>query len=174
MGEGTRATGKPTRAPRATGPDEARGTTRGHEARPRGTPPATATRRGQVPSNNGHRMPQTREARTTHDKPRHGRWCHNKLGPHARKPHPQPVGSRPRPHASKTGGRAWESAEPQTPHTKARDAPRSCCPRSAQNQLATARAVGLVTGTHAHSPLTCNQCAAGPGRTPEGRTIGRG
>ena len=48
---------------------------RGHEARQRGTPPATTTARGQVPSQNGHRVPRTREARTTHDEPRHGTRC---------------------------------------------------------------------------------------------------
>ena len=40
---GKAQSGKPTRAPRATGPDEARRTTRGHGARQRGTLPATST-----------------------------------------------------------------------------------------------------------------------------------
>ena len=48
-GKGTTASGKPTRAPRATGPDEARRTTLGHEVRQRGTPPATTKAHGQVP-----------------------------------------------------------------------------------------------------------------------------
>ena len=65
VGKGTTASGKPTGAPRATGPDEARRTTRGHEARQRGTPPATTKAHGQVPSHNGSRVPQTRRARTT-------------------------------------------------------------------------------------------------------------
>ena len=38
-------------------------------------------------------------------------------------PHPQPMGSGPRPHVPNTGGRGWESAQPWTPHTKARGAP---------------------------------------------------
>ena len=38
-------------------------------------------------------------------------------------PHPQPVGSGPRPHASRTGGWVWESAQPRTPHTQAEGAP---------------------------------------------------
>ena len=70
MGKGTTASGKPTGAPRATGPDEARRTTRGHEARQRGTPPATTTSEGQVPGNNGRRVPQTRTARITTTQPR--------------------------------------------------------------------------------------------------------
>ena len=39
--KGTQASGKPTRAPRATGPDEAWHPMRGHGARQRGAPPAT-------------------------------------------------------------------------------------------------------------------------------------
>ena len=58
MGRGTTASGKPTRATRATGPDEARRTTRGHEARQRGTPPATTSADLQVPGNNCRRVPQ--------------------------------------------------------------------------------------------------------------------
>ena len=57
MGKGTTASGKPTGAPRATGPDEARRTARGHEARQRGTLPATTTGHGMVPGNNGCRVP---------------------------------------------------------------------------------------------------------------------
>ena len=38
-------------------------------------------------------------------------------------PHPQPVGSRPWPHAPSMGGRARESAQPRAPYTQARDAP---------------------------------------------------
>ena len=70
MGKGATASGKPTGAPRSTGPDEERRTTRGHEALQRGTPPATTTAHGQVPGNNGRRVPQTRTARTTTTQPR--------------------------------------------------------------------------------------------------------
>ena len=70
MGKGTTAMGKPTRAPRATGPDKARRTTRGHEAHQRGTPPATATAHGQVLGNKGHWVLQTQTARTTTTQPR--------------------------------------------------------------------------------------------------------
>ena len=76
LGKGTTASGKPTGAPRATGPDEARRTTRGHEARQRGRPPATTKAHGQVPSNNGRRVPQTRRVRTTRNQPRHENRCH--------------------------------------------------------------------------------------------------
>ena len=50
----------------------------------------------------------------------------------------------------------------------------SCRPNSAQSQLARARAVGLVTGSHAHTPRTHSQWVAGPGRTPQGRAVGHG
>ena len=229
------------------GPDQARRTTRGREAHQRGTPPATAKAQGQVPSNNGHGVPQTWEARTTHDEPRHGSRCQAKPGPHTRTshpqllgseprphaprtggrawqsarprtpqtqargaparapssrphsvqrglarsravgmvtgphahtaPHPQPVGSGPQAHAPRTGSRAWESAQPHTPHTQARGAPPrvpSGRPHSAQNQLARARAVGLATGPHAHTPHTHSQWIAGLGRTPQGWPVGRG
>ena len=73
--KGTTASGKLTGAPRATTPDEARRSTRGHEARQRGTPPATTKAHGQVPSNNGHRMPQSRKARTTGNHPGHEDRC---------------------------------------------------------------------------------------------------
>ena len=75
LGKGTTASGKPTGAPRATGPDEARRTTRGHEARQRGTPPARTKAHEQVPSSNGRRVPQARRARTTHTKPPHRNRC---------------------------------------------------------------------------------------------------
>ena len=42
------------------------------------------------------------------------------------------------------------------------------------NQLARARAEGLVTGPHAHTPCTHSQWVAGPDRTPQGRAVGRG
>ena len=73
--KGTTASGKPTGAPRATGPDEPRRSTRGHEARQRGTPPATTKVHGQVPSNNGRRVPQTRRARTTRNESRDKNRC---------------------------------------------------------------------------------------------------
>ena len=75
VGKGTTASGKPSGAPRVTGPDQARLTTRDHEARQRGTPPATTKGHGQVPSNNGHQVPQTRRARTTRNEPRHRNRC---------------------------------------------------------------------------------------------------
>ena len=75
VGKGTTASEKPTGARRATGLDEARRTTRGHKARQRGTPPATTKAHGQVPSNNGRRVPQTRRACTTRNEPRHENRC---------------------------------------------------------------------------------------------------
>ena len=125
-----------------------------------------------MPSHNGHRVPQTREARTTHDEPRHGTRCQGQPGPHARTPHPRPVGSGPRPHARKDG---WfgtgERLTPDAPHpSKRRPLPGTLMPPP---QHARARAVGLATGPHAGIPRTHSQWVVGPGRTPE-RTRGRG
>ena len=97
--------------------------------------------------------------------------------PHPHPPHQQPVGRGPRPHASRTGGWAWENAQPRTPHTQARGAPPRgplCCPHSAQSQLARARAVRFVTGAHAHTSRTHSLWVADPDRTPQGRTVERG
>ena len=95
--------------------------------------------------------------------------------PRPHPPHPQPVGSRPRPHARKD---EWsgvgERPTPDAPHPGKRRPPRApCCPHSAQRQRARARVVGLVTGPHARTPRTHSQWVVNPGRTPE-RTSGRG
>ena len=79
----------PAQPPRKAGDDSPRGwerhhgvrradrrTTRGHEARQRGTPPSITKAHGQLPSSNGRRVPQTRRARTTRTKPRHRNRCH--------------------------------------------------------------------------------------------------
>ena len=86
IGKGTTASGKPTGAPRGTALDEARRTTRGHQARRRGTPPATTKAHGQVPSNNGHRVLQTRAASTRRNKPRHQKRCLATPIPHTTNP----------------------------------------------------------------------------------------
>ena len=98
-------------------------------------------------------------------------------GPHARSPpHPQPVGSGPRPHARKD---EWsglgERPPPDAPHPDIRRPPGgpSCRPHSAQSQLARALAVGLLTVPHTRSPRAYSQWVVGPGRTPEGMS-GRG
>ena len=64
------------------------------------------------------------------------------------------MGERPIPEARRPGKRR----RPRAP---------SCRPNSAQSQLARARAVGLVTGPHAHTPHTHSQWVVGPGRTPQ-------
>ena len=74
-GKAPRRQEKPTGAPRATGPDEARRTTRGHEARQRGTLQATTKPQGQVPGSDGRRVPQTRGARTTRNERQHQDRC---------------------------------------------------------------------------------------------------
>ena len=69
--------------------------------------------------------------------------------PRPHPPHPQQVGSGPRPQAPRMGCWARESAQPQMPHTHMRGAPppgASCCPHSAQSQLAKA---GLPAGGRA-------------------------
>ena len=98
--------------------------------------------------------------------------------PRSQPPHPRPVGNGHPPHAPRTGRRAWESAQSLTPHTQARGAPPprapSCRHYSAQSQLARACAVAFVTGLHTQTPRTHSQWEAGPGRTPQGQTVGRG
>ena len=54
---------------------EAGRTAPSHEARKRGTPPATTKAHGQVPSNNGPRVQHTREAHKTRKEPPHGSRC---------------------------------------------------------------------------------------------------
>ena len=101
-------------------------------------------------------------------------WCGS---PRPHPPQPQPVGSGPRPHAPRTGGRAWSSAQPRTPHTQARGAapPGTLVPpHSAQSQLTRACPVELMTGLHAHTPRTHSQWVVGPGRTPQGPAVRRG
>ena len=98
-------------------------------------------------------------------------------GPHARTPrtHSQWVvgpGRTP----ERTSGWGWESARPRTPDTQARGAPPGyphAAPTAAQSQLARPRAVGLVTGPHAHAPRTHSRLVVGPGCTTE-RMSGRG
>ena len=85
-GKGATALGKTTGAPRAAGPNEARHTTRGHQARQRGTPPATTKAHEQVPSNNDYQVPQTRAARTTRNEPWHRNRCQAPPNPHTAHP----------------------------------------------------------------------------------------
>ena len=96
--------------------------------------------------------------------------------PHPHPPHPQPVGSGPRPQAPKDErSEVGECPTLDAPCAGKRQPPRapSCCPHSAQGQLARARAVCLVTGPHARTPRTLSQWVVGPGRTPQ-RTSSRG
>ena len=129
-----------------------------------------------MPSHNGHRLPRTREARTTHDEPRHGSRSQGQPGPQTRTPHPRPVGSGPRLQARKNRwsgvGERLSSDAPHRGKRRPLRAP-SCRPHRAQSQPARARAVGLMTGPHARTPRTRSQWVVGPGRTPE-RTSGRG
>ena len=78
MGKGSTASGKPTKAPKATGLDEARRTTLGHQARQRGMLSAKTKAHGQVPSNNGHQVPR--------NEPRHWNRCQATPNPHTTNP----------------------------------------------------------------------------------------
>ena len=241
-GEGTTATGKPTGAPRATGPDEERRTNAGPRGRPErhaaghnhGTrtgakpqrPPGAAnpgsahnTRRTAArdkmprtagpprphaaPTASGKRAPAARPKgrvvgvgeRPTLDAPHPGRrrpppgalvpppQCAKPSRKSARcgvgdgspcpqPPHPQPVGSAPRPHARKD---KWSGVgkrpTPDAPHPGKRRPPRGTLMQPPQH--ARGRAVGLVTGPHARTPRTHSQWVVRPGRKPE-RTRGRG
>ena len=128
MGKGTTTSGKPTGAPRATGPDEARRTTRGQQACQRGTSPATTKTHGQVPSNNGQRVPQTRAARTTRKEARHRTRCHATPNPDTAHPSKEWRGtSRARTQAhtrpdtpARSGG---AQPTPQAKHTHPRHTP---------------------------------------------------
>ena len=98
--------------------------------------------------------------------------------PRPQPPHQQPVGSGPlaaRPKDGRSG--LGERPTPDAPHRGKRPPPPrvpSFRPHSAQNQLARAGAVGLVTGHHTHTPRTHSQWVAGPGRTAKGRAVERG
>ena len=93
-------------------------------------------------------------------------------------PHTAPTASGKRaPAARLEGGQSdWETARPRTPNIQAGGAPPkapSCRPRSAQGQLARARAVGLVTGPHARTPPHPQRVGSGP-RQPAQRAGSRG
>ena len=104
------------------------------------------------------------------------RWGVGDGSPRPHPPHPQPVGSGPRPHA-RTDERSGvgEHPTPEAPHLGKRRPPQapSCRPHSAQSRHARMRAVGLVTCPHARTPRTHSQWVVGPGCTPK-RTSGRG
>ena len=134
-------------------------------------PPTPHTQARGLPP--GPPVPPQERAKPAHKPAR----CGVVTGPQARTPrtHSQWVvgpGLMPQ----RTRGRGWEGARPQTFHTQARGTPPrgpSCRSHSSQSQLARARAVGLVTGPHAHIPRNHSQWVVGPGRKPE-RTGGRG
>ena len=147
-------------------------------AGPGRTPQRRAVGRGRAPQPRRH--PRRQEAHPTdvpvlaplHTKParKSARCGSGDRSLRTHYPHPQPVGSGPQLQALRTGGRAWESAQPRTVHTQAGAPPPgapSCRPRSVQSQLARSRAVGLVTGPEANTPRVHSQWVAGPGRTPQ-------
>ena len=140
----------------------------------RGRAPNTRgpTRRQQAPPS-GALVPHPQRAQSARKSARGG-FGDRSPRPHTR--HRQPVGSGPRTLAPRTGSRAWESAQSRGPIRRQDVLPRapSCRPLSAQSRLARARRVGLVPGPHANTPRTHSQWVAGPGRTPQGRAVGRG
>ena len=146
---------------------------------------------GRTPEQTRDRGWESARPRTPHTQARGAPPGHPHAAPTARKsarcgfgdrsprphpPHPQPVGSGPRPHArmDELSG-PGERPTPDAPHPGKRCPPRapSCPPHRAQSQLARARAVGLVAGPQARTPRTHSQWVVGPGRTPE-RTRDRG
>ena len=70
-----------------------------------------------APSGPPHVAPTARKT-SSQERPLWGRWWVLTPTP----PQPQPVGSAPRLHARRTGGREWENAQTRTPHTHARGA----------------------------------------------------
>ena len=85
--------------------------------------------------------------------------------PRPHPPHPQPAGSGPGPHAPRTGGGAWEIAQPRTPHTQARGTlpPGDLMPpRQRAKPARKTCAVGLVTGP-APIPAHPQPVGSGPG-----------
>ena len=80
---------------------------RGHEPRLRGTPPATNKAHGQVPSNNGHHVPQTWAARTTRNEPRHRNRRRATPSPHTARPSQEQQGT--------SGARTQTHIQPNTP-----------------------------------------------------------
>ena len=165
----------------------------GHEVPQTGTPPATTKSHGQVPSSNGHRVPQTREAHSTHRTPeqekvpnksdpptgRSGRKDARpvgRAGPPARTPHPLPMGSGPRPPAPRTGGRGKESARPDTPLTQARGAPRRapyCRPGQRTEPARKSARCGVGDGSPSPQPPHLRITSSGP-EPPAPRTGGLG
>ena len=99
-------------------------------------------------------------------------------GPHARTPHTHSqwvAGPSRRPQGRAVGrGRALNPGQPTTRQDAPSPQVASCSPHSAQSKLARERALGLVTGPHAHTARTHSQWVAGPCRTPQGRAVGRG
>ena len=131
-------------------------------------------RQGAPPSPRGALVPPPQRAKPARKSARCGVGDRSPC-PYA--PHPQPVGSGPRPHAARTGGRASESAPTLASPNQARSGspPAPSCPaNSAQSQLARAGAVGLVTGPHARPSRWHSEWVLGPGRTPQGWAVGRG
>ena len=133
--------------------------------------PGRPTRRQEAPPP-GTLMPPPQRAKP----PRKSARCGVGDGsPSPHPPHPQQVGSGPRPHARKDEWSGWESARPRTPRQKA-PSPRapSCRPHSAQSQHARARAVGLVTGftPASHAPTASGWWA--PAARRKGRVVGGG
>ena len=96
----------------------------------------------------------------------------NDGSPRPQPPHPQPVGSRPRPRAPRTGGRAWMSAPPWTPHTQARDPPSGALVPPPQRAKPAPKSARCGVGDRPQRPHPRQPVGSGP-RPQAQRTGGR-
>ena len=169
--------GTPTRAPRATGPDEAQHTNLGHQARQEGTPPATTKAQGQALSNNGHRVPHTWAARTTRNEPRHRNGCPATPNPDTPAPQPGVAGRsrNPSPHThthtahpslerrETSGARTQTHTYPDTPAKSggAQPKPEPNHAHPSQEWRGTGRA-HIQTHTHPNNPARSDEAQPKP------------
>ena len=157
--------------------------TRGHKARQRGTPQATILTQGQVPSNNGHRVPRTRAARTTRNEPQHRNRCQATANPHTTNPSQEWRGTAeirtqthtPTTHTpARSGGVQEERAHQHThiPTLKPRVAGRSRnpSPNTHTHAHTPARSGGVQeehAHQHAHHNTPARTCRAHPKPEPK-------
>ena len=95
--------------------------------------------------------------------------------PRPRPPQPQPVGSGHRPHAPRTGSRAWESAQLQTPNAQARDAPpppRGALMQPPERAKRARKSAGCGVGDGSTHPYPPHPQPVGDGPRPHASWVG--